>query len=108
MTYAHLRGIPLSRHLEKFSQIFRASRLLATHCLSTVCEFASRAIHKQRRKSKKIDMLGRWYPSQVSWVMRKTPEVSAPKTLPLESVPLTRKTVHIQTDAKREQLLPIT
>ena len=66
MACAHLRGIPLSRHLEKFSQIFRAERLLATHCLSTVCEFASRAIHKRRRKSKKIDLPGRWYPSQGS------------------------------------------
>ena len=40
--------------------------MLATHCLSTVCEFASRAIHKRRRKSKKIDMPGQWYPSQGS------------------------------------------
>ena len=66
MTCAPLRGIPLSRHLEKFSQIFRAERLLATHCLSAVCEFASRAIHKRRRKSKKIDMPGPWSLSQVS------------------------------------------
>ena len=28
----------------------------------------------------------------------KTPEVSAPKTLPFESVPLTRKVVHIRQD----------
>ena len=96
MTCAHLRGIPLSRHLEKFSQIFRAERLLATHCLSTVCEFASRAIHKRRRKSKKIDMPVQWYPSRASGGHGKTPEVSAPKTLPFESIPLTWKVVHIQ------------
>ena len=66
MTCTPLRGIPLSRHLEKFSQIFRAERWLATHCLSTVCEFASRAIQTRRRKSKKIDMSGWWYLSQVS------------------------------------------
>ena len=42
-----------------------------------------------------------WYPSQVSRGMRKTPEVREPKTLPFESVPLTRKVVHIQ-PGKRE------
>ena len=73
MTCTHLRGIPQPRHLEKFSQIFRAERLLTTHCLSTVCEFASRAIHRRRRKSKKIDMPGQWYPSQVSVGHEKTP-----------------------------------
>ena len=71
MTYAHLRGIPPHRHLEKFSQIFQAQRLLATHCLSTVCEFASRAIYKRRRKSKKIDMPVQRYPYRASQVRKK-------------------------------------
>ena len=87
MPCAHLRGIPLSRHLEKFSQIFRAERLLATHCLSTVCEFASRAIHKRRRKSKKIDMPALGYPSRMKGGHEKTPEVTTP-TLPLGFCPV--------------------
>ena len=85
MTCAPLRGIPLSRHLEKFSQIFRAERLLATHCLSTVCEFASRAIYKRRRKSKKIDMLGQWYPSQGSAGHEKNSGSKRPENLAVGS-----------------------
>ena len=81
MTCTHLRGIPPSRHLEKFSQIFRAERLLATHCLSTVCEFASRAIYRRRRKSKKIDMPGWWYPSQVSAGHKKNSESNPSENL---------------------------
>ena len=52
MTCTRPEGIPPHRHLEKFSQIFRA--------------------------------------------YGKTPEVSAPKTLPFESIQLTWKVVHIQ------------
>ena len=102
MTCTPLREIPLSRHLEKFSQIFRAERLLATHCLSTVCEFASRAIHKRRRKIKKIGMPGWWYPSQVSAGHEKNSGSKRPESLPLESVPLTRKAVHIRLTRQTE------
>ena len=47
-------------------------------------------------KARKSTCLDSAIPSQVSWGMRKTPEVSDLKTLPFESVPLTRKAVHIQ------------
>ncbi|MDY4769144.1 MAG: hypothetical protein SO267_00120, partial [Lachnospiraceae bacterium] len=70
-------------------------RLLATHCLSTACEFASRAIYKRRRKSKKIDMPALGYPSRMKGGHEKTPEV-IPQPLPVESAPLTRKVVHIR------------
>ena len=81
MTTTRLRWIPPPRHLEKFSQIFRAERLLATHCLSIVCEFASRAIDRRRRKSKKIDMPGRWYPSQASGGHEKNSRSKRPENL---------------------------
>ncbi|MDO5390781.1 MAG: hypothetical protein Q4F24_06805, partial [Eubacteriales bacterium] len=57
---------------------------------------ASRAIHKRRRKSKKIDMPARWYPSRASGGHVEDSGNKGPKTVPFESVLLTGKAVHIQ------------